>query len=160
MDGIYTMSPEQATHAASVINAKHDMPIHTMPPPDTYSNAIVARFTSHNKLVVKPGTTIVLSTTTSAKQQKTMPTSIKLFQKYPNPFNPTTIISYSIPTSEFIKLKIFDILGSEVKTLVNKEQGAGNYKVEFDAGNLSSGIYFCRLFAGDYSLTTKIIFQK
>ena len=160
MDGIYTMSPEQATHAASVIKAKHDIPIHTMPPPDTYSDKIVARFTSPTKLILKPGNTIVLTNITAVEKVEKMPSTIQLYQNYPNPFNPTTIISYSIPFSEFIKLKIFDILGCEVKTLVNKQQGAGNYKVEFDGSKLSSGIYFCRLIAGDYVITNKIILQK
>ena len=154
------MSPEEATLAASVINAKHDMPIHTMPPPDSYSNAIVARFTSPNKLVVKPGSTIALNAITSVGQIKTLPAAIKLNQNYPNPFNPSTIISYSIPSTEFVVLKIFNALGHEVKTLVNKQQKAGDYQVRFDGKNLSSGVYFCRLITGNYNITRKIVLQK
>lgn len=160
MDEIYTMTPEQATTAASRIKAKYDIPIHTMPPPDTYSDAIVARFTSPNKLIVKPLQTIALSNVTSVEELETIPTTVRLHQNYPNPFNPTTVISYTIPSSESIVLKIFDALGREVTTLVNKHQSAGNYKVEFDGNNLSNGIYFCRLTAGSYSVTNKIILQK
>ena len=160
MDGIYTMTPEQATHSASVIKAKHDIPIHTMPPPDTYSNSIVARFTSPNKLVIKPGNTIVLNTITSVQQEISIPSTIQLFQNYPNPFNPTTMISYSIPTSAFVNIKIYDILGCAVKTLVNKQQEAGYHKVEFNGSNLSSGIYFINLNTSDYIITKKIMLQK
>jgi L-ascorbate metabolism protein UlaG (beta-lactamase superfamily) len=160
MDGIYTMGPEEATLAASVINAKHDMSIHTMPPPDSYRNAIVARFTSPNKLVVKPGSTFALDAITSVGQIKTLPATIKLNQNYPNPFNPSTIISYSIPSTEFVALKIFNALGHEVKTLVNRQQKAGDYQVRFDGKNLSSGVYFCRLITGNYNITRKIILQK
>ena len=74
MEGVYNMTPEEATQAAAMIQAKHDIPIHTMPPPDTYSDVIVARFTSPNKLVVHPNETIVLSSS---------PTFIENAQIYP-----------------------------------------------------------------------------
>ncbi len=70
---------------------------------------------------------------------------------YPNPFNPNTVISYQLPVSIFVTLKVFDILGNEVKTLVNEKQNAGSFQVDFDARdarqvrNLSSGIYFYKL---------------
>jgi len=86
-----------------------------------------------------------------------------LFQNYPNPFNPSTIIRYSIPQNEkdvTVKLIIFDILGREVRTLVNQKQQPGNYKVEFNATNLSSGTYFYRLISGDFSKTMKFILLK
>ncbi len=84
-----------------------------------------------------------------------LPTKFSLSQNYPNPFNPTTKIKYTIPLVETrhassVQLKIYDILGNEIATLVNKEQSPGEYEVEFDAGkyNLSSGIYFYQLKAG------------
>ncbi len=83
-----------------------------------------------------------------------------LFNNYPNPFNPTTTISYSIPTSEFITLKVYDVLGKEVAALVNEEKPAGSYKVEFNAGNLSSGIYFYKLRANNYTKTLKLVLIK
>ena len=68
-----------------------------------------------------------------------------LSQNYPNPFNPSTTIKYSIPKQSNVTLKVFDVLGSEVATLVNKEQPQGNYEVEFDGAELTSGIYFYRI---------------
>jgi 1,4-alpha-glucan branching enzyme len=93
-------------------------------------------------------------------------TNYKLSQNYPNPFNPSTVIRYSIPRStEFYSvlqttLKVYDILGSEVATLVNQRQGAGNYSVTFDASNLTSGIYFYRLQSGSFVETKKMVFLK
>lgn len=84
-----------------------------------------------------------------------------LSQNYPNPFNPKTIISYSMGISSYAKLKVYDVLGNEVKTLVDKKQNAGTYEVEFDGTGLSSGIYFYTLQvssdAGIYSDTKKLI---
>ncbi len=71
-----------------------------------------------------------------------IPTEFKLSQNYPNPFNPSTIITYAVPVNSKVTLKIFDILGREITTLVNKEVQAGTYKVQFNAHNLTSGVYF------------------
>ena len=104
---------------------------------------------------------------TSITQDKTKetPASFKLFQNYPNPFNPSTIINYSIPDAgtssmKSVQLKVYDILGREVATLVNEEKTAGNYKVTFDAQNLASGIYFYRLKAGNYISVKKMILLR
>ncbi len=83
-----------------------------------------------------------------------------LQQNYPNPFNPSTIIKYSIPKQSNVTLKIFDVLGSEVETLVNTEQPQGNYEVDFDGNELTSGIYFYKLQAGDFVETKKMILLK
>ncbi len=93
-----------------------------------------------------------------------------LSQNYPNPFNPSTTISYSINQPGFVTLKVYDILGNEVATLVSEEKQSGSYEVEFsaiggsasggDAYNLSSGIYFYRLTSGNYSASKKLILQK
>jgi hypothetical protein len=72
-------------------------------------------------------------------------------QNYPNPFNPTTLIRYDIPEGSFVTLKIYDVLGNEIATLVNEEKLAGSYEVKFSATGLSSGIYFYKLQAGDPS---------
>jgi len=84
----------------------------------------------------------------------------KLEQNYPNPFNPSTKIKYSIPQSEFVSLKVFDILGNAVATLANEEKSAGNYEVNFNAATLSSGIYFYKLQAGSFVETKKMILMK
>ncbi len=77
--------------------------------------------------------------------ERNLPKDIKLEQNYPNPFNPSTKISYQLPDISFVTLKVYNILGKQVSTLVNKRQQAGNYESTFSAGNLSSGIYFYRL---------------
>ncbi len=87
----------------------------------------------------------------------------ELKQNYPNPFNPTTTISYSIPTGKInsnVQLKIYDVLGEEIATLVNEKQTAGNYKINFDASNLTSGIYFYKLSVGSFVQTRKMILIK
>jgi hypothetical protein len=88
------------------------------------------------------------------------PVKYSLNQNYPNPFNPTTIISYNIPKAGLVTLKVYNLLGQLVKTLVNEEQSPGNYKINFDAGNLSSGVYFYRITSGDFSNVKKMLFIK
>jgi len=84
----------------------------------------------------------------------------RLTQNYPNPFNPTTTISYSLPKTGFVRLKVYDLLGREVESLVNKEQVKGNYKIEFNAFTLSSGIYFYNLQSGNFSETKKMVIMR
>lgn len=84
----------------------------------------------------------------------------ELKQNYPNPFNPSTIISFTILHSSFVTLKIYDILGKEVTTLVNEEKPAGTYKETWNAANLPSGVYFYQLSAGNYNATRKLLFLK
>jgi len=84
----------------------------------------------------------------------------ELAQNYPNPFNPTTTIRYQIPTAEVVSLKVYDVLGKEVATLVSGRQEAGNYAVPFNASGLSSGMYFYRLQAGSFVETKKMMLVK
>lgn len=88
------------------------------------------------------------------------PTDFTLSQNYPNPFNPSTSINFAIPNSEFVTLKIFNILGSEVATLVNETLAAGSYKFNFDASNLASGIYLYKLTAGNFAQIKKMNLLK
>jgi len=83
-----------------------------------------------------------------------------LEQNYPNPFNPTTSIQYAIGSRQFVTLKVYDVLGNTVATLVNEEKPAGTYEVKFDASNLSSGIYFYKLQAGSFIKTKKMILLR
>ena len=83
-----------------------------------------------------------------------------LSQNYPNPFNPSTVIKYSIPQGGFVQLFVYDLLGRKVSSLVNEEQSLGNYKIEFNAKNLSSGIYFYRLNSGGFTKTKKLILLR
>jgi hypothetical protein len=89
-----------------------------------------------------------------------LPLGIELSQNYPNPFNPTTHISYSIPQTSHVTLKVFNVLGMEVATLVSGVQDSGNHEVTFNASQLSSGVYFYRLQAGNVSTTKKMAFMK
>ncbi len=84
----------------------------------------------------------------------------RVYQNYPNPFNPATKISYSVPQRTNVNIKVYNITGKEIATLVNKEQGPGAYTVNFNAGNLSSGIYFYRISAGQFSTVRKMILIK
>ncbi len=86
--------------------------------------------------------------------------TFSLNQNYPNPFNPTTKIKYSIPSESKTTLKVYDILGNEVATLVNSEKQAGTYEVEFNAASLSSGVYFYKLQSGGFLQTRKMIVLK
>ncbi len=83
-----------------------------------------------------------------------------LNQNYPNPFNPFTNIGFWIPDFGFVTLKVYDVLGREVAMLVNEEKPAGSYKVKFDGSNLSSGIYFYRLTAGNYTMVKKMVLMR
>ena len=83
-----------------------------------------------------------------------IPSRFSLSQNYPNPFNPVTIINYELPTAGLVKMVIYDILGREIKVLINEKQSAGKYKVEFDGSNFPSGVYFYRLAAGDPSVSS------
>ncbi len=99
-------------------------------------------------------------------KEPAQPSSYAVYQNYPNPFNPSTVISYQLPAGGHVSLKVYDILGNEVATLVDKEESAGNHQVVFNALNdakgrqLSSGIYFYRLQAGSYTTVRKMMLLK
>ncbi|MBT8379041.1 MAG: T9SS type A sorting domain-containing protein [Ignavibacteria bacterium] len=84
----------------------------------------------------------------------------KLLQNYPNPFNPTTKIEYQIPKLSFVTIKVYDVLGNEIATLVNNEKQAGSYEISWYSENLPSGVYFYRLQAGNFIDTKKMILLK
>jgi hypothetical protein len=94
--------------------------------------------------------------------QPNVPLEYKLGQNYPNPFNPSTTIEYSVPQNSFVTLKVYDISGKEVATLVNTETSAGNYSLNFNADvyHLSSGIYFYKLTAGNEVAVKKLLLIK
>jgi len=98
---------------------------------------------------------------TSVESMSTdLPTNFSVSQNYPNPFNPSTTINFSVPSSEFITLKVFDVLGNETATLVNEEKPAGVYEVEFNALGLSSGIYFYKIQTSSFVETKKMILLR
>ncbi len=93
-------------------------------------------------------------------KENLIPENFKLFQNYPNPFNPTTVISYRLPVTGNVTLKIYDMLGREVATLVDGELNHGEYSVAYQADHLSSGIYFYRLNAGEFTQVKRMILVK
>jgi hypothetical protein len=93
-------------------------------------------------------------------REKQLPLSFRLFQNYPNPFNPTTEIQFSIAKLSIVDLRIFDLLGREVATLVNEQRHGGTYSVKWNAGNLPSGVYFYQLRAGSFVETKKLLVLK
>jgi hypothetical protein len=94
------------------------------------------------------------------EDESEMPVNFILSQNYPNPFNPVTTIKYSIPKAGRIELSVFNSLGEKVAELVNGYQEIGNYSVRFNASNLASGVYFYRIFSGDFIQTKKLMLLK
>jgi len=136
---------------------------------DTASTLMTLDISNENKLYylgtenILPNNIFIIKTSydvTNIVENKTFLNDYKIYQNYPNPFNPTTKINYSLPQTNFVTIKVYDLLGSEVKTLVNEEKLIGNYEVEFDASNLSSGVYFYRIQAGKFLDTKKLILLK
>ncbi len=105
----------------------------------------------------RPLTQIV---TEISEETSLQPSEFNLEQNYPNPFNPSTKISWQSPTGTHQTLKVYDVLGNEVATLVNEEKPAGSYEVEFNASQLSSGVYFYKLTAGSFTDTKKMILLR
>ena len=99
-------------------------------------------------------------TTTGVEQISGLVEDFSLSQNYPNPFNPSTNIEYSIPEASFVELKVYDVLGNEVATLVNKEQTAGVYRADFSGNSLASGLYIARITAGNFTNTIKMTLMK
>ncbi len=123
------------------------------PPPCTYFETL--------KGCVIDGIVYGDTTLTSIRQvNEAVPNDFALTQNFPNPFNPRTIINYELPKFGKVKLLVFDILGNEVETLVNDNQKAGSYSVEFDGSNFSSGIYFYKLEAEDFIAVNRMVLIK
>ena len=98
--------------------------------------------------------------TGNIKEEQPVISNYSLSQNYPNPFNPVTTIKYSIKDAGFVKLQIYDILGREIKTLVNEEKPVGEYEVKFNGSNLASGVYFYKLTAGPFTQIRKMQLLK
>ncbi|PJA98157.1 MAG: hypothetical protein CO128_08785 [Ignavibacteriales bacterium CG_4_9_14_3_um_filter_30_11] len=94
------------------------------------------------------------------RENNLIPDNFTLSQNYPNPFNPSTLINYSIPVPGLVTIKVYDMLGREVTTLINSEQAAGNYKLTFDASTLASGVYFYRIMSNNFVSTKKMLLMK
>jgi len=115
---------------------------------------------NENNLWIVGNSGIVLKTSTGGEtfirnEENTLINNYKLEQNYPNPFNPVTSIKYQVSKYSNIKLVVYDILGKEIETLVNRKQSPGTYEVNFDAINLNSGVYFYVLEADNKKIDTK-----
>lgn len=142
-------NPPPGAHCESEVVAKYYLTaVDVTSKVSTSSNEVEARLLGEppSKISVNNPTEIVYN--------------YKLSQNYPNPFNPTTSINYQLKEKGFVSLKIFDMLGTEVASLVNENQEAGNYSVTFNASNLPSGIYIYRLTANDFTSTKKLMLIK
>ncbi len=109
---------------------------------------------------VKSGFYYGTSLLVSVKDEGEIPVEFKLEQNYPNPFNPTTTIKFSVKQREQVILKVYDIIGNEVSTLINQQMDAGNYSLELDASDLASGVYIYRIKAGSFISTKKMMLLK
>jgi enterochelin esterase family protein len=98
--------------------------------------------------------------TVGVSDEESIPEEYFLSQNFPNPFNPTTTIKYSVPENSLVTLKIFDIIGNEVETLVNEEKSVGWYEIKLNANNLASGVYFYQIRAGSFIETKKMLLLK
>jgi len=130
-------------------------------PADSYPIESAIKFSSPAQsvqMIMIEGGDNVLAVNDKADSEK--PHSYNLYQNYPNPFNPVTTIKYSVPERSFISMKVFNVLGQEIKTLVSEVKQEGTYSVSFNAGSLPSGTYFYRLQAGSYVETRKLILIK
>lgn len=124
--------------------------------PQIYQNWLAQRDAEYQTIwnLLRNGVTAV------EQDRRDVPLVFELSQNYPNPFNPTTEIRYSIPVKERVSLKVFNLLGMEVATLVDRELPPGNHSVTFDGSHLTSGVYFYRLKAGDRLITKKMMLVK
>jgi hypothetical protein len=120
----------------------------------------VVKFGRQRGLGAFKDTVKIVNKFTGVKETGEVPLTYELYQNYPNPFNPTTTIKYSIPNTERVTLKIYNILGQEVATLIDEEQKPGVYELKFDATNLASGVYFYRLQAGKFNAVKKMMLVK
>ena len=104
--------------------------------------------------------TLFRSFVVSVGEEENLPTVFDLSQNYPNPFNPSTTIQYSLPVQSHVVLKVYNVIGQEVATLMDKTQEAGFKSVVVNAGNWASGVYFYRILAGEYSGIRKMILLR
>lgn len=165
VEGIYTMTPEEGTEAADMINAEYSVPIHTEPPPDNFNENIVSRFTPANKLIIRHGETIALTNVTSVKDNISQISKFKLYHNYPNPFNPSTNIDFDVPKNSRVILTIYNLIGKQVRLLADNLFDAGNHSVSWnsigDNGQQApSGIYFVRFEAEKAVFIQKIILLR
>ena len=128
---------------------------------DKFTELIGIMFYSFNNYKLVPRTNNDFVGYSTDVEEQVIPTQFSLEQNYPNPFNPSTVIRFQLPAVSFITLKVFDILGREVATLVNEQKSAGSYEVKFNASSLGSGVYFYMLSSSNgFSTAKKMLLLK
>ncbi|MCK9426432.1 MAG: T9SS type A sorting domain-containing protein [Ignavibacteriaceae bacterium] len=120
----------------------------------------VFRIVAKKEFVKGDSITFTTSGLVGVRDMDARPSSYSLSQNYPNPFNPVTTIQFSVPQNEMVKIKVYDFLGAEIATLVNKEMNSGSYEVDFNGKTFASGIYFVRMEAGKFVETKKVVLLK
>jgi hypothetical protein len=137
--------------------------------PDSINNIIVAEYNMKNKNITCKFVPLTEIVTSVANGTSNAPEKFVLYQNYPNPFNPTTEIRYHLPAGgtqagmsevNHVSLRVYDLLGREVATLVDEIKEAGMYEVKFNASKISSGVYFYRLQAGSFIETKRLLLLK
>jgi len=104
--------------------------------------------------------TLLRGTIVAVRDEDELPKQYLLNQNYPNPFNPSTTIHFELPRAAHVILKVYNILGEEVVTLIDEEKAAGKYDIQFEGARFTSGVYFYRLTSGDFVSTKKLILIK
>jgi len=162
-DGMPRWSPDGSRICySSDISAYQHWEIYTIKADGT--NIIRVTTTSSDATAINP-VWMPIDSTTSIAETNLLPERFQLYQNYPNPFNPTTRVTYSIPERSFVSLKVYDVLGNEIATLINEEKPEGVYEVEFNSRGLiyqtlPSGIYLYQIQAGSFVETKKMILLK
>lgn len=123
------------------------------------SIAMTPTFAIHNNVMIC-GTTNIVTSIDDGKTARVIPKSFQLQQNYPNPFNPSSVIQYDIPKTSFVKISVYDILGREIRVLVNENKSPGHYEIIFDANGLTSGVYFYIIRTGEFTQIKKMILMK
>ena len=123
-----------------------------------YNNLIISYCISDNGVIIKSRQ--IVQPVGIEQISNIVPEKFYLHQNYPNPFNPVTKMNYELPITNYVTLKIYDVQGKIVASLVNEKQNAGSYSVDFNAGNLSSGIYYYTIKAGEFTDTRKMMLIK
>ncbi|MCB0722147.1 MAG: T9SS type A sorting domain-containing protein [Ignavibacteriae bacterium] len=154
-----TFTPNPLTSFPSSVNIQAD--VSATVPFGTYDIIVTGTDNSISPPRVHTRTLkLIVSNLVGIGNNSQIPDQFALQQNYPNPFNPSTSIAYSIPQQSFVTLKVYDMLGREVASLVNELKQAGNYNVQLNASDLSSGVYYYRIKAGDFVETRRMVLMK
>lgn len=144
----------------SVAPATQGLRIQSYCPPNTTVRLLVSISTQGFPLWVDTASIVVRATATEVERTKSVPTSFSLSQNYPNPFNPSTTITFSVPVSSFVSLRVLDLLGREVATLVSDVLPTGTHARQWVAGGAPSGVYYYQLKVGSFSETKKLVLLR